>query len=59
MHVIYCEIFYRIDKAFVDVLIEHGKKPLQKEEELITYLDFAEKFWKKQEEIIKISQTKI
>ena len=47
----YCKIFYGIEKAFVDRMIQEGKMPILTSEDLNRYIDLAEDFWNIQKEI--------
>jgi hypothetical protein len=47
----YCKLFYGIEKAFVDRMIQEGKMPILTSEDLNRYIDLAEDFWNIQKEI--------
>ena len=42
----YCNLFYDIEKDFVDRMIEEGKMPILTSEDLSRYMNLAEEFWR-------------
>ena len=54
----YCGLFYGIDKAFVDRMINEGKRPIRDKEDLNNYMQLAEDFWRIQAEILQHSEGK-
>jgi hypothetical protein len=49
----YCGLFYGIDKAFVDRMINEDKRPNCDKEDLNNYMQLAEDFWRIQAEILQ------
>ncbi len=54
----YCELFYGINKAFVDRMINEGERPIFDKEDLNKYMQLAEDFWRIQAEILQHNERK-
>ena len=41
----FCRVLFKIDSDFTKRMIDSGKKPIRKEEDLLNYLNLAQDYW--------------